>query len=133
MRLFRAPGLTRLRRHGAAGLPLPGFSFSSARVLAEVPYTPLPHLFFGEETAMAVRLWTHGWDFYAPNTHAVFHLWSRTHRSNFRYGTAQCTVRRVVFLSCTSPTVPMPHATENTPRARRRRSKHTPVRDCCGF
>ena len=39
-----------------------GFSFSRAALLSECPYDPnLPHLFFGEETSMLARMWTHGW------------------------------------------------------------------------
>jgi hypothetical protein len=29
---------------------------------------------------MAVRLWTHGFDFFAPCQSVVYHLWSRAHR-----------------------------------------------------
>eukprot|EP00913_Durusdinium_trenchii_P032774 g30680.t1 len=43
------------------------FSFSSAKVLKEVPYDPsLLMLFFGEEILMTVRLYTHGWDLFSP-------------------------------------------------------------------
>ena len=39
-----------------------GFSFSHASALAEVPYdASLKFLFFGEETSMASRYWSHGW------------------------------------------------------------------------
>jgi len=62
-----------------------GFSFSLATMLEEVPYDPhLPHLFFGEESSMTVRLWTKGWDFYAPGQNIIYHLWERDHRPNFR-------------------------------------------------
>jgi hypothetical protein len=45
----------------------------------EVPYDPhLPFLFFGEESSMAVRMWTHGWDFFSPPHHVIYHLWSRS-------------------------------------------------------
>lgn len=51
----------------------------------QVPYSPhLPELFFGEEMIMAVRLFTHGWDVYAPPEALVFHQWSREHRPFFR-------------------------------------------------
>eukprot|EP00439_Symbiodinium_sp_Y106_P047909 s4539_g6.t1 len=57
------------------------FSFSSAEVLCEVPYDPqLQMLFFGEEISMAVRLYTHGWDVYAPKENLFFHLWERDYR-----------------------------------------------------
>ncbi|KAL6068253.1 Glucose N-acetyltransferase 1 [Balamuthia mandrillaris] len=75
---------------GGFAKPLPclfwvsGFSFSSAQMLKEVPYDPhLPFVFFGEESSMSVRLWTHGWDFFAPGEHVLFHLWSRHYRPTF--------------------------------------------------
>lgn len=47
-------------------------------MVQEVPYDPhLPFLFFGEESSMAARLWTHGWDFFSPPHHVIYHLWSR--------------------------------------------------------
>jgi hypothetical protein len=50
----------------------------------EVPYDPhLPFLFFGEEISMAVRMWTRGWDLFAPDGHVVFHRWARAYRSTF--------------------------------------------------
>lgn len=62
-----------------------GFSFSRANILKEVPYDPfLPHLFFGEESSMTLRLWTHGWDFFAPGQNIIYHLWTRDHRPIFR-------------------------------------------------
>jgi [Skp1-protein]-hydroxyproline N-acetylglucosaminyltransferase len=62
-----------------------GCSFSRARALVEVPYDPhLPQLFFGEESSMTARLWTSGWDFYAPGRVVLYHLWSRDHRPSFR-------------------------------------------------
>jgi len=60
-----------------------GFNFSKAKVIDEVPYPPLEHLFFGEESLMASRLWTHGWDFFTPNHDVLFHCWSREYRKTF--------------------------------------------------
>jgi len=61
-----------------------GFAFSTSRVITDVPYDPhLPFLFFGEEQLMNVRLWTHGFDFYAPPESVVYHLWSRSYRPTF--------------------------------------------------
>ncbi len=57
-----------------------------AYVHREVPYDPhMQFLFFGEETTMTVRLWTHGWDFFVPPQNVVYHLWSRAYRPTFRY------------------------------------------------
>lgn len=68
-------------------LPLPcllwaaGFSFSDCSVLHDCPYDPLlPRLFFGEEASMAARLFTHGYDLFAPPQAVLYHLWTRAHR-----------------------------------------------------
>ena len=61
-----------------------GFSFSDSSVIVDVPYDPyLPFLFFGEEVSIAARLFTHGYDFFAPPEAVVYHLWSRKHRKLF--------------------------------------------------
>jgi [Skp1-protein]-hydroxyproline N-acetylglucosaminyltransferase len=78
-----------LNRVAEAPLPSPlwaaGFSFSTASALLEVPYDPLlRHIFFGEEISMAARLYTSGFDFYAPSENVLYHLWSRADRPNFR-------------------------------------------------
>lgn len=61
-----------------------GFSFTRAGVIHEVPYDPMPHLFFGEEPAMSARLWTSGYDFFATSEAVVYHLWKRNYRPNFQ-------------------------------------------------
>lgn len=62
-----------------------GFAFSASTVVREVPYDRgLEDLFFGEEQAMAARLWTSGWDFFAPTKVIGYHLWTRKHRPVFR-------------------------------------------------
>jgi len=78
-RLFAAPA-------GGAPVPSPlwcaGFAFSRAACWSEVPYDPdLDHLFFGEEPLMAARLFTSGYDFFAPPEAVLYHRWSRDHRS----------------------------------------------------
>jgi len=58
-----------------------GFNFSSAAVIKDCPYdATLHHLFFGEEMSMAVRLYTHGYDFFAPSQSVCYHKWTRDHR-----------------------------------------------------
>ena len=53
-----------------------GFSFSRASLIADVPYDPaLKFLFFGEEMAMLCRMWTRGYDLFAPTRALVFHHW----------------------------------------------------------
>jgi len=62
-----------------------GFNFALAHeMLRCVPYSAVDDLFFGEELLMAVRLWTHGWDFYTPHVEVVHHLWSRDYRPVFQ-------------------------------------------------
>lgn len=62
-----------------------GFAFSDASVVTTVPYDKsLEDLFFGEESIMAARLWTFGWDFFVPSKVIGYHLWSRRHRPIFR-------------------------------------------------
>jgi [Skp1-protein]-hydroxyproline N-acetylglucosaminyltransferase len=61
-----------------------GFSFSRGYVYNEVPYDPLPYLFFGEESIMCARLWTSGYDFFATKEAVAYHLWSRANRPVFQ-------------------------------------------------
>jgi len=54
-----------------------GFSFSKAHRVRRVPYDGYtPMLFDGEEYGIGARMWTHGYDFYAPNNDVVYHLYS---------------------------------------------------------
>mmetsp|Transcript_10032 Transcript_10032/g.11557 ORF Transcript_10032/g.11557 Transcript_10032/m.11557 type:complete len:291 (+) Transcript_10032:916-1788(+) len=55
-----------------------GVSFSRGHRIARVPYDCcLPMLFDGEETSMAYRMWTNGYDFYAFHHSVVFHPYDR--------------------------------------------------------
>lgn len=55
-----------------------GFFFTKGSFLKDVPYDPdLPHLFAGEEILFSVRLWTHGYNFYAPNQRIIYHYYNR--------------------------------------------------------
>jgi hypothetical protein len=61
-----------------------GFSFSRAEFILDVPYDPCtPFLFFGEEMDIAIRGFTHGYDFYSPSVTVVFHNYKRKHRKTF--------------------------------------------------
>uniref|UniRef100_A0A7S0XS59 Uncharacterized protein n=1 Tax=Elphidium margaritaceum TaxID=933848 RepID=A0A7S0XS59_9EUKA len=54
-----------------------GFSFQKGHRITNVPYDPYAAFVFdGEEMSMAVRMWTHGYDFYAPNADVAYHLYS---------------------------------------------------------
>lgn len=49
-----------------------GCVFVPAAAFDEVPYDP--YLYFqGEESTLSARLWTHGWDLFAPNDVLVYH------------------------------------------------------------
>lgn len=51
-----------------------GFFFTRAEFLVDVPFDPfVPWLFMGEEIALSMRAWTHGWDIYAPRKNLIAH------------------------------------------------------------
>lgn len=52
------------------------FFFAPASVIAEVPYDP-HFYFFGEEISRSVRLFTHGWDLFTPNSVPIYHDYNR--------------------------------------------------------
>ena len=51
-----------------------GFLFGAGSIVSEVPYDPELY-FHGEEIAMSARLWTSGFNIYAPNRLLLFHLY----------------------------------------------------------
>jgi len=51
-----------------------GFFFTRAEFLVDVPFDPfIPWCFMGEEIALSLRAWTHGWDIYAPRKNLIAH------------------------------------------------------------
>jgi len=51
-----------------------GFFFARAEFLTDVPFDPyLPWCFMGEEIALSLRAWTHGWGIYAPRKNVFAH------------------------------------------------------------
>jgi UDP-GlcNAc:polypeptide alpha-N-acetylglucosaminyltransferase len=55
-----------------------GFLFADAALLSEVPFDPhLDYLFDGEEILYSARMWTAGWDIYAPSDNLIFHYYIR--------------------------------------------------------
>lgn len=61
-----------------------GFHFSEGRIIKIVSDDPsYKNTFIGDEIAMAIRFFTHGFDFYAPTSNIVFHLKDRTYRKTF--------------------------------------------------
>jgi [Skp1-protein]-hydroxyproline N-acetylglucosaminyltransferase len=68
-----------------------GFNFSASKVIVDCPYDGnLPHLFFGEELSMAVRIYTSGYNCFAPPTAVCYHLWTREHRTTFQADIGVC-------------------------------------------
>ena len=67
----------------------------------QVPYDRrLPFLFFGEETSMLARMWTRGFDVWAPPTAVAFHLWSRGYRHTLQKDTAPVSLCRIPTPFC---------------------------------
>lgn len=61
-----------------------GFLFMPSRAIKDVPLDPFtPFLFSGEEFYHSARLWTHGYDFYTPQTDIVFHYYDRDNDPKF--------------------------------------------------
>ena len=55
-----------------------GFLFGDAAYLLDVPFDPhLDFLFDGEEILYTARLWTHGYDSYAPSVGLLAHIYGR--------------------------------------------------------
>jgi hypothetical protein len=53
-----------------------GFTFGSAQMIWDAPYDRYLEWFFqGEEVLMASRLWTAGWELYAPTTNVISHVY----------------------------------------------------------
>ena len=60
------------------------FSFSRSNILHDAPYDPYtPFLFFGEEMDIHARLFTRGWDVYAPTIPICFTVFDRSYRHTF--------------------------------------------------
>jgi hypothetical protein len=61
-----------------------GFFFTYGCFLNEVPFDPnLPQLFEGEEGLFSIRLWTSGWDIYAPNRDICYHYYLRADKPKY--------------------------------------------------
>ena len=56
-----------------------GFACARAQALLEVPHDPYIY-FLGTEVSQAARLWTHGWDFFAPTQSLVYHCYGAGRR-----------------------------------------------------
>jgi UDP-GlcNAc:polypeptide alpha-N-acetylglucosaminyltransferase len=61
-----------------------GFLFTDGSVVESVPFDPhLPYIFHGEEILLSARLWTSGYDFYAPNVNMLYHYYYRPGAKKF--------------------------------------------------
>jgi len=66
--------VTDLSKPGPTHFLAAGLLFTLGRFCQDVPYDP--HLYFnGEEINLAVRAFTHGYDFFYPNRNVVWHLY----------------------------------------------------------
>jgi len=86
----RMPRQERMEFYQSCSHPLPtigyaaGFNFSPGVIVKEVPYDAYtPYLFLGEESLMALRMYTAGYDLYCPNEIILFHLTTREYRPLF--------------------------------------------------
>lgn len=67
-----------LRAPVRATMAAAGYMFSDAQSALDVPFDPfLPYLFDGEEVLYSARLWTSGWDLYAPALPMIYHHYLR--------------------------------------------------------
>lgn len=53
-----------------------GMLFGPSEMISTVPYDPDLY-FYGEEIALSLRLWTHGFNFYNPDRLVMFHLYKQ--------------------------------------------------------
>eukprot|EP00448_Togula_jolla_P036634 CAMPEP_0170626034 /NCGR_PEP_ID=MMETSP0224-20130122/31113_1 /TAXON_ID=285029 /ORGANISM="Togula jolla, Strain CCCM 725" /LENGTH=286 /DNA_ID=CAMNT_0010952721 /DNA_START=245 /DNA_END=1102 /DNA_ORIENTATION=+ len=61
-----------------------GFYIAHGSIVDEVPYDPfLPFIFMGEEIALSHRLWTSGYDIYAPSANVLRHEYGREDQPKF--------------------------------------------------
>lgn len=81
-----------------------GFLFADARLTHDVPFDPLlDYIFDGEEILYSTRMWTNGYDIFAPEISYVFHSYGRRNASKY-WGTqyklgANSTYARAVYWS----------------------------------
>jgi hypothetical protein len=80
--ILRQKGRLLNEHHNNSNIPChlfaAGFNFFQSSLLDLCPYDGKLHgLFFGEEISMAIRLYTHGVDLYAPPMTVCYHKWKR--------------------------------------------------------
>ena len=85
----------------AAPFAAAGFLFADARLVHLVPFDPLlDYIFDGEEILYSTRMWTWGFDIFAPCESVVFHSYGRRNATKF-WGTQlsiqNSTMHRAVY------------------------------------
>lgn len=125
---FVEPGILAFKGHAIALNDCPkhpistafvcaGSLFAPAQALREVPYDP--HIaFLGEECALALRLWTHGWDIFTPNSAFMYHDYSsaRPHIGRDRADWAEINARSKARVRALL--VGQPHSDPSTEQAK---------------
>ena len=72
--VMSASAMPRVQPFAAAG-----FLFANGSLVREVPFDPyLDFLFDGEEILYSARMWTHGWNIYAPSKNILYHFYGRS-------------------------------------------------------
>jgi [Skp1-protein]-hydroxyproline N-acetylglucosaminyltransferase len=61
-----------------------GMVFMPKQAIVDVPFDPnMPYLFQGEEILHSARLWTSGYNIYAPDKHVIYHNYDRKDAPRF--------------------------------------------------
>jgi hypothetical protein len=75
------------------------FSFSKGSIVKDAPYDPyLPHMFFGEELDITLRLFTRGYYFFSPHKTVIFTTFERNYRTTYWEDSSY--LQRKLFEAC---------------------------------
>ena len=75
-----------------------GFSFSRGHFVVQVPYDQyLPQVFQGEEMSIALRGFSYGYDYYAPERNVCFHMYALNKYRNNRMSVPQFSENKSTF------------------------------------
>ncbi len=91
-----------------------GFLFGPAAWIREVPYDPRLY-FHGEETTLAARLWTNGWDFFGPTEAIIWHQYAKVERARHWEDARQWGELDALSLARVRQLLGMPPAPGDTP------------------
>jgi [Skp1-protein]-hydroxyproline N-acetylglucosaminyltransferase len=77
----------KLEYPGFAPFTAAGYFVAHSNFLHDVPFDPfLPWIFMGEEIIMSSRLWTSGYDIFAPNEAVVGHIYGKLYTNDLTFG-----------------------------------------------